>query len=887
MNVRRPMGIRGFFLESSLSRGVVGEQFYLMVNVMSWNARGLGRREKRSRFKKILLNNQVDFLMLQETKKAGVSEKFIKSFWGHRNFDYAEVEAEGMSGGLLCVWAAECFTMEGVASNRNFQFISGVLSNSFKCVFVNVYGPTSCTDRKKVWGSIVNLSHFFTLPWCMGGDFNEIRSLGERLGCSCRDRGMADFNNFIEELGLMDLPLLGRKFTWSKSDNDNKWSRLDRFLVNPVWLSVYKWKQWGLSRVLSDHCPIMLKVDPRDWGPKPFKFFNAWTLHPNFGVVVNDFWNRSDVQGWAGYRLACKLKGLKDVLKVWNREVFGNVQESLNEVENQINTLDLLAESGTLSEEDIVRKKKLKGEFWNLSRRLEWIWLQKSRLDWTMKGDKNTKFFHSIANGRQNRNLLNSLAIGDVHIEEPGRIRIEVFNYFKNAYKEEWGSRPRLGGVAFSVLDSVQGDFLCNPFSEEEVWQAVKACDGNKAPGPDGFNLSFIKSSWKVIKRDILQFCSEFHANSRLSKRLNTSFITLIPKVANPTGLSDYRPISLIGCIYKILAKVLAERLKKVLPLLISEVQSAFVGGRNIQDGVLIANEIVDFWKRKKQQGVLLKLDFQKAYDNLSWKFLLDMLSKFGFPAKWIKWMKECLSSAYVSVLVNGSPTGEFVLEKGLRQGDPLSPFLFVLAVEGLNLVFKRAQEHGTIKGVSVAANGPTLTHLQFADDTIVFCNASLEEFLNVKRLLSFFEAVSGLKINFHKSVVSGQGLSQGELAVFANCLGCKTQALPMKYLGLPLGANPRKKATWRDVIDRFQRYLATWKRRQVSFGGRILLIKSVLSNLPIYYLSLFKMPVCVLNELVKIQSRFLWGGADLKKRLHLVSWNKVTRSKERGGVGV
>lgn len=140
---------------------------------------------------------------------------------------------------------------------------------------------------------------------------------------------------------------------------------------------------------------------------------------------------------------------------------------------------------------------------------------------------------------------------------------------------------------------------------------------------------------------------------------------------------------------------MLAGRLKKVLLALISEKQSAFVGGRNVQNGILIANEIVDLWKKKRQKGVILKLDFQKAYDNLSWNFLFDMLSKFGFPPIWVKWIKECVSFTHISVLVNGSPTKEFKMETGLRQGDPLSPFLFILDVEGLNMIFKRAQELG------------------------------------------------------------------------------------------------------------------------------------------------------------------------------------------------
>lgn len=201
--------------------------------------------------------------------------------------------------------------------------------------------------------------------------------------------------------------------------------------------------------------------------------------------------------------------------------------------------------------------------------------------------------------------------------------------------------------------------------------------------------------------------------------------------------------------------------------------------------------------------------------------------------------------------------------------------------------MFKRAKVLGLITGVHIAANGPFLTHLQFADDTMVFCNASRDEVLNVKNILLFFEAVSGLKINFHKSVVSGVGLSHAELMAFADCLGCKSQTLPMKYLGLPLGANPRKKSTWKPVIDNFQKKLAMWKRRHISFGGRIALIKSVLANLPIYFMSLFNMPSCVVKELEKLQSRFLWGGGELQKKVNLVSWSKISICKERGGLGI
>lgn len=158
----------------------------------------MGRKEKIGRFKRMLSDNKVDFLMLQETKRSGVDERFIRSFWGSRNLEFSKVDADGLSGGMLCVWDSSVFVLEDVCAGRNFQILSGSIHNSFPCSFVNVYGPCGCADRKKVWDIIINLSNFFPKPWCMGGDFNEIRLVSERQGSSNRDRGMSEFNSFID-----------------------------------------------------------------------------------------------------------------------------------------------------------------------------------------------------------------------------------------------------------------------------------------------------------------------------------------------------------------------------------------------------------------------------------------------------------------------------------------------------------------------------------------------------------------------------------------------------------------------------------------------------------------------------------------------------------------
>ena len=187
-------------------------------------------------------------------------------------------------------------------------------------------------------------------------------------------------------------------------------------------------------------------------------------------------------------------------------------------------------------------------------------------------------------------------------------------------------------------------------------------CENFKCPGPDGVNLGFIKDFWDILKDDLMRFLSEFHRNGRLAKGINNTFIALIPKVDSPQSLNNFRPISLVGSMYKILAKVLANRLRSVIGSVVSESQSAFIKGRQILDGIITANEIVDEVHRRKKELILFKVDFEKAYDSIDWGYIVEVMLKMGFPNLWRKWIKECIGSATASVLVNRSPTDEFSL---------------------------------------------------------------------------------------------------------------------------------------------------------------------------------------------------------------------------------
>ncbi|XP_028089315.1 uncharacterized protein LOC114289749 [Camellia sinensis] len=262
-------------------------------------------------------------------------------------------------------------------------------------------------------------------------------------------------------------------------------------------------------------------------------------------------------------------------------------------------------------------------------------------------------------------------------------------------------------------------------------------------------------------------------------------------------------------------------------------------------------------------------------------------MANLGFGERWIRWIKTCVTTTRVSVLVNGSPTNEFCPQKGLRQGDPLSPFLFNVAAEGLNLLLERAKRLGVIKGATVGSTGLKLSHLQFANDTLLFCAAELEEIVNVKRILRCFEVMSGLTINFHKSVVCGVGINDDQVQVLASSMHCVTQKLPIKYLGLPLGANPRRTKTWQNVVDKVKSRLALWKRKLLSFASRLTLVKSVMDSLPGYYISIFKLPKGIAKEIDKLKAAFLWGSSEFRRKIHMVKWTDVTLSKDKGGLGI
>ncbi|RVW76326.1 Transposon TX1 uncharacterized 149 kDa protein [Vitis vinifera] len=346
----------------------------------------------------------------------------------------------------------------------------------------------------------------------------------------------------------------GGLFTWRGGLNNQSQSRLDRFLVTDEWDRMFNGAMQGiLARPVSDHYPILLEGGGLKRGPSPFRFENMWLEERGF------------------------MDQMKRALKTWNKEVFGVIETKKREALSQVVYWDAVENHSTLSLEDCEARKEAKEAYKTWVLREEISWRQRSRELWLKEGDNNTKFFHRMANAHSRRNWLSRLKVDDCwHTEE----------------------------LDLKKCDSCEAEGLEIPFTEGEVFVALSDLGKDKAPGPDGFTMAFWLFSWDLVKAEIMGFFKEFHERGRFVKSLNATFLVLVPKRGGAEDLKDFRPISLVGSLYKLLAKVLANRIKKVLGKVISESQNAFVEGRQILDAVLIANEAVDS-KRQCGRGVM------------------------------------------------------------------------------------------------------------------------------------------------------------------------------------------------------------------------------------------------------------------------------------------
>jgi len=373
----------------------------------------------------------------------------------------------------------------------------------------------------------------------------------------------------------------------------------------------------------------------------------------------------------------------------------------------------------------------------------------------------------------------------------------------------------------------------------EEIHTALHQMAPMKAPGPDGYSICFYQHNWAIVHIEVCSAIFHFFHTGKLDSNLNKTHIALIPKSEQPECVSEFRPISLCDVLYKITSKVLANHLKLVLPDIISCTQSAFIPRHLITDNILAAFETlhsmqIRMWSKTGFMG--FKLDMSKAYDQVEWHFLEAVIRKLGFAEQWITLIMACVQSVSNSILINGGPVGNIQPSRGIRQGDPIFPYLFLICAEALSALLQQAERKGIITGVPTSLRGPSLSHLFFTDDNIIFCEANSVEWRRIMKILGIYEKGSGQKINLLKtSLFFSRNTSQERKQEILSLSRLTETHRIDTYLGLPSFVGKSKIQSFGFIKDRVLKKINNWKVKFLSQTGKEVLLKAVIQAIPTY----------------------------------------------------
>lgn len=855
------------------------------MNLIGWNCRGLGKPRTVRVLNEMVKSHKPSILFLSETLAEGKKIEEVAMKIGFSEF--YSVDRIGRSGGLAVFWKrnVRCTVMEASQNHIDLKINESYgVSWRLTCY----YGFPERERRKDAWNFLRSLASKSQLPWCIFGDFNDLLYSADKKGRNPHPQSLLEgFKRTIEDLALTEVELKGGKFTWEKSKgtSDHIRERLDRTFASEIW-----WQKYPLCTltvlhaVVSDHEPIKLELLNTSISKKQFrfKFENTWLKEKSFSTDVEDHWKQLPA-----VHLLPKLTAVSAYMAKWGRVFFHKFRDKVVQQKMIVEELkDREDDDGIQHYFD--EKEKLN----ELLYHEELYWKQRAKTFWLEGGDTNSKFFHAAATSRRKLNHISALRTDDGTIVTKHEELCSLLkNYYTKVFDEgEAVTRSSYTGNMVKV-DQLQNTMLTADLNFEEFTEAVKGMHPDKASGPDGLNPAFFQHFWKVLGMEVFKCCKNWLNECRFSSTVNDTTLVLIPKKENVEEVKDLRPIALCNVLYKIIAKVLSNRLQRILPVLISEEQSAFVPGRHITDNVLVAFELLHFMKRKNrgQEGeVALKLDISKAYDRVSWQYLRSRMEAMGFDQKWVNWIMLCVSTVSYSISFQGSMIGPIIPRRGLRQGDPLSPYLFLLCVEGLSLSLKSAAHTGVINGCCISPNAPSITHLLFADDSFLFFKATTTEAHSIKEILNRYEAVSGQAVNYQKSAIFfSANVHRDKQSAIKQFLGVFNDVGDTKYLGLPSLIGRSKKTVFRYLKDKIFQRIQGWGSKLLSRAGKAVMIRNVAQTIPSYAMSCFLIPKTLCQEMERLMNDFWWkSNSNNSKGIKWLAWDKMSMTKKKGGLG-
>ncbi|GJW09970.1 RNA-directed DNA polymerase, eukaryota [Tanacetum coccineum] len=507
----------------------------------------LAQKAKKDWVKELCVKHKVNFLALQETKMEHMELFSVKMCWGNLVFDFFHSDS--------VVWR-----------------ITGK-----DLLIIAVYAPHDNKDKQMLWDYLTYDIGKWKGEVVIMGDFNEVRA------------------------GLEEVPLDGSTFTWCHKSATNM-SKLDRFLIfETLFNSCLNILAITLERYLSDHRPILLRESHFDYGPTSFRFFHYWIDMEGFSKVVEDAWREGPCdEANAMMNMMMKLKFLKTKIREWNKENMLNMKNVKAKHKEELKALEEIIDKGNGNEVVVNKRMEVVNTLQKIDKIHSFKMAQKAKVNWSIEGDENTSFFHGMLNKKRRQQNIRGIIIDEIWIDNPIRVKDEFFQHFSSRFDKPNARRAHIEMRYPKTITCDQQADLERDVSNEEIKRAVWDCGTDKSPGLDGFSFGFYRRFWYLIENDVYDVVRYFFTYEVIPKGCNSSFIALIPKSPGANTVKDFRPISLIGSVYKIIAKILANRLVGVLGDIVNEVQSAFIADRQILDGPFILNEVLQWCKKKK-----------------------------------------------------------------------------------------------------------------------------------------------------------------------------------------------------------------------------------------------------------------------------------------------
>ena len=855
------------------------------ISIISMNVQGLGDKDKRKDVLNYLKNKNHCIYFLQDTHFTDKESNYIRAQWGFECF-FSNFSSQARGVAILLNNTFE-FKIDRMETDRNGNKLILDMSVEGKNItLINIYGPNRDNpDFYKQLKTDVNSRENLCI---IGGDWNlvlnpdidycDYRNLNNPRSRDIVIEMMSD-SNLID--CWRDQNLEKKQYTWFKKHSNQK-ARLDFFLISELLLT-----ELDDTKIIpgyrTDHSMICTKFHfgKFEKGNSYWKMNNSLLKDEKYvneikQIIENvklqyakpeQFNGEITINSLANKNLTLKIDD-QLFFEVLLMEIRGKtisyssyLKKKNNQRENElISDIDNLEQETTHRHDILENKKKELIEI--REKKMEGVRVR-SRAKWVEEGEKPTSYFCNL----ENRNFVSKCMTSLIsHKNKLIKTQSDILNeaklFFKKLYSSQNTTQVDLHNVLkdFEVpkLEDNVKLTLEGPITYDDMLNSLKNMANNKSPGPDGFTVEFYKFFWKDIGEFLVRAINDSFTKGELSVTQKQGVITCIPKGdKDKLLLKNWRPISLLNTSYKIASASIAQRLKNILPSIINADQTGFLRGRYIGENIRLIYDLMFHLEKVNKPGMLLLIDFEKAFDSLDWNFIFKVLKYFNFGPSIIKWIKVFYTNIESCLIVNGHLSDWFSLSRGCRQGDPLSPYVFILCAEILAIMIRNDPK---IKGITVGSKESKLS--QYADDTSIILDGTAESLRNTLRVLKFYAEISGLKINIDKTKVVWIGSKRKSTEKICPEYNLNwDEKFTLLGIHFSVDLNTILNLNYDVKIEAIKRILNNWSKRMLTPIGKITVIKSLaVSKITHLFLSLPNPEEKKVKEIQQLFYKFVWN---------------------------